>query len=167
MILIAIGANLSANGYKTPLATCEAAVVLLKQEVDIEVVGCSRWFKSDPVPMSKQPKFINGVVAINTTLSPESLLSRLHTIENAFGRVRQVRNEARQMDLDIIDFNGKIRVSSTPPILPHPRAAERAFVLLPIRDLFPNWQDPITGETVSDRIKALSSDILDICPLTT
>ncbi|AFX99609.1 2-amino-4-hydroxy-6-hydroxymethyldihydropteridine pyrophosphokinase [Candidatus Endolissoclinum faulkneri L2] len=116
--------------------------------------------------MSKQPKFVNGAVTVNTTLSPENLLSRLHTIENSFGRVRQVQNEARKLDLDLIDFNGKVKVSSVPPMLPHPRTAERAFVLLPVRDLSPNWQHPITGKTVSAMISALSSDIRDIYPLT-
>lgn len=156
MIVIAVGANLPAAGFDTPLATCEAAVRRLDQEPDVRVVARSRWYESEPVPKSDQPWYVNGAVAVKTDLIPEVLLARMHEIEDSFGRVRRVRNEARPIDLDLIDYEGRVRIGAMAPTLPHPRAAERAFVLLPIRDLDPQWRHPVTGETVETLIGALS-----------
>lgn len=155
MIVVAVGANLPATGYESPLATCEAAVARLDRDAGIRVVGRSRWYESEPVPKSDQPWYVNGAVALDTDLIPEVLLARLHVIEDGFGRVRRVRNEARPLDLDLIDYNGQVRIGAVAPTLPHPRAAERAFVLLPIRDLNPEWHHPVTGEAVDDLIAGL------------
>ncbi|WP_420565443.1 2-amino-4-hydroxy-6-hydroxymethyldihydropteridine diphosphokinase [Thalassobaculum sp.] len=155
MIIVAIGANLPASGYETPLSTCEAAVVRLAEDADIQVTGRSRWYESEPVPKSDQPWFVNGAVSVETDLLPEVLLARLHVIEESFGRVRRVRNEARPLDLDLIDYDGQVRIGAVDPTLPHPRAGERAFVLLPIRDLDPDWRHPVTGEAVSTLIAGL------------
>lgn len=165
MIVVAIGANLPAAGYETPLATCEAAVARLAEDADIRVTGRSRWYESEPVPTSDQPWFVNGAVAVETDLIAEVLLARLHEIEDSFGRVRRVRNEARPLDLDLIDYRGQIRVGAMAPTLPHPRAAERAFVLLPLRDLNPDWRHPVTGEGIVDLIAALPRDGGEIRPL--
>lgn len=157
MILIAVGANLPAAGFDSPLATCEAAVARIDRDAALRVVGRSRWYESEPVPKSDQPWFVNGAVAIETDLNPEVLLARLHVIEDTFGRVRRVRNEARPLDLDIIDYNGLVRIGAIDPTLPHPRAHERAFVLLPIRDLNPDWRHPVSGEDVQTLIAGLDT----------
>ena len=96
MIIVAIGANLPAAGYETPLSTCEAAVVRLAEDADIQVTGRSRWYESEPVPKSDQPWFVNGAVSVETDLLPEVLLARLHVIEESFGRVRRVRGAERR-----------------------------------------------------------------------
>lgn len=158
MIVVAVGANLPAAGYEHALATCEAAVERLSGERDIEVVARSRWYESEPVPKSNQPWYVNGAVALETDLIPEVLLARLHEVEESFGRVRRVRNEARPLDLDLIDYNGLVRVGAIAPTLPHPRAEERAFVLLPLRDLDGDWRHPITGRDVGSLIAALPED---------
>lgn len=155
MIVVAVGANLPAAGHESPLATCEAAVVRLDQDTDIRVIGRSRWYESEPVPKSDQPWYVNGAVALETDLIPEVLLARLHVIEDSFGRVRRVRNEARPLDLDLIDYHGQLRIGAVAPTLPHPRAAERAFVLLPLQDLDADWRHPVTGETVAALIEGL------------
>lgn len=155
MIVVAVGANLAATGYETPLATCEAAVTRLAEDSDIRVTGRSRWYESEPVPVSDQPWYVNGAVAVETDLLPEVLLARLHLIEESFGRVRRVRNEARPLDLDLIDYHGQVRIGAVAPTLPHPRAAERAFVLLPLQDLDAEWRHPVTGERVSVLIDGL------------
>lgn len=157
MIVIAIGSNLPAAGCETPLATCEAAVRALESDPDVRVLACGRWYESEPVPQSDQPWFVNGVVAVATTLAPETLLSRLHAIEASFGRVRRARNEARPLDLDLIDYDGLVREEA--PSLPHPRMRQRAFVLRPFVDLAERldaaWRHPETGESLAALVAAL------------
>lgn len=158
MIVIAIGANLPAAGFDDAFATCEAAVERLDTDRDIRVAGRSRWYESEPVPRSNQPWFVNGAVSVDTDLIPEVLLARLHEIEASFGRVRKVQNEPRPLDLDLIDYNGQVRIGAIAPTLPHPRAEERAFVLLPLRDLAEDWRHPVSGRDVSSLIAALPQD---------
>ena len=155
MIVVGIGANLAASRFATQRATCEAAVDRLDAEPDIRIVARSRWYESEPVPTSDQPWYVNGVMLVATDLTPEELLARLHAIEASFGRVRRVRNEARPLDLDLIDYAGQVRDGTAPPALPHPRAERRAFVLLPLRDVAPAWRHPVSGRSVSDLIAAL------------
>ena len=108
MILVAIGSNLPGAGFDTPRAVCLAALEALEREPDIRVVARSRLFESAPVPLSDQPWYANGAVLVETTLPPAPLLARLHEIEARFGRVRQVRNEARVLDLDLLcQFSGR------------------------------------------------------------
>lgn len=166
MILVAIGANLAGNGYASPLETCDAAVARLSDDPRLVVHAVSRWFESEPVPPSDQPWYVNGVARIGTALGPAELLARLHDIEASFGRVRRTRNEARPLDLDIVDYDGRLADGTGDgPILPHPRAAERLFVLLPLRDVAPKWRHPTSGEAVEALIAALPSDGPEIRPL--
>jgi len=166
MIVVAIGANLPADGFRTPLDTCQAAVERLAGEPGITVTGRSRWYESEPVPPSGQPWYVNGAVAVATALDPAALLVRLHAIEASFGRVRRVRNEARPLDLDLIDHDGSISDGRDGgPVLPHPRARERAFVLLPLAEVAPDWHDPGTGERVGELIAALPADGPRIRPI--
>lgn len=153
MILIAIGANLGNEDYPTPLRACRAAVRELSLLPETRVLACSRWFESAPVPLSDQPWYVNGAVRLETALPSPALLQALHGIEARFGRVRQQRNEARILDLDIIDYDGQVRAAD--PILPHPRAAERAFVLRPLLDIAPGWRHPVTGEDIGALLRAL------------
>ncbi len=155
MILIAIGANLPAEGYADPQATCEAAVQALDSSPDIRVVARSPWYASEPVPPSDQPWYINGVVSIATDLEPEPLLQALHAVEASFGRHRRVVNEARPLDLDLIDYDGRLRSGTPAPALPHPRAHDRAFVLLPLQDVAADWVHPVNGRSVAALIADL------------
>jgi 2-amino-4-hydroxy-6-hydroxymethyldihydropteridine diphosphokinase len=175
MIVIAIGANLPADGFASAAETCSAAVEAIDADPEIDVLARSRWYESEPMPVSDQPWYVNGAIAVETDLSPRALLARLHAIEGRFGRVRRRRNEARPLDLDIIDYNGLILtegegaaedsapVLSHPvlshPVLPHPRMRERAFVLLPLRDLCSDlsveWRHPVDGRSLATLIAAL------------
>ncbi len=155
MILIGIGSNLTGGRFRSPLDVCDAALAELERR------GClirrrSRWYESAPVPASDQPWFVNGVVEIATSLTPAQLLALLHEIETSFGRVRRARNEARVIDLDLLAYGDL--VSEGPPVLPHPRLAERAFVLLPLAEIAPGWVHPAAGKTVSELIEALPRD---------
>lgn len=145
MILIAIGANLPGPDGASARVTCDRAVVALARLPGLRIVAQSRWYATAPQPPSGQPDYINGVVRLEGVCpDPAVLLGRLQGIEAAAGRVRGVANAARTLDLDIIDIDGLCR-DAPDPILPHPRAHLRAFVLRPLLDVAPQWRHPRTG----------------------
>ena len=152
-ILIGIGANLSPDGYETPREGCEAAIAGLAG-FGIEVTEVSPWYETAPVPVSDQPWFNNAVIRARTTLAAPAALTALHQIEARFGRVRTVRNAARVLDLDLLDYAGQT-VEETGLTIPHPRLHERAFVLLPLRDVMPDYRHPHSGVTIDAMIDAL------------
>ncbi|MBB2154906.1 2-amino-4-hydroxy-6-hydroxymethyldihydropteridine diphosphokinase [Gluconacetobacter diazotrophicus] len=156
MILIAIGANLPRAEGSTPLETCRWAVEHIASIPGVQVVAVSAWYESAPIPPSGQPPYVNGVVAATGELDPAVLLAALQGIEARAGRRRTVANAARPLDLDIIAMGDLVR-DAPDPILPHPRADARAFVLLPLRDVAPGWRDPRSGRTVD----ALVADLPD------
>jgi 2-amino-4-hydroxy-6-hydroxymethyldihydropteridine diphosphokinase len=96
---------------------------------------------------------VNAVARLKTNLSPAELLHLLHQVEAKFGRVRGEKNAPRTLDLDLIDYDGRIEEGEVD--LPHPRVATRAFVLMPLREVAPNWRHPVSGRAVSDLIAAL------------
>ena len=155
-ILIGIGANLVPDGFATPRSGCEAAIACLP-EVGIEIVRTSAWFETAPVPLADQPWFVNAVIAARTPLSMHETLQGLHRIEAEFGRVRMVRNEARVLDMDLLDFGG-IRHEDDHITLPHPRMHQRAFVLLPLQDVAPDYVHPGRCNGIADLVAALPSD---------
>ena len=151
MILIAMGANLpSVAGL--PQQTLEAALAALA-EAGISLEQRSAWYRSAPLPAGDQPWYVNGVISVATRLAPVELLGVLHRVEARFGRVRRQRNEPRVLDLDLLDYNGKLRQEM--PVLPHPRLHERAFVLLPLADIAPDWRHPASGASLAALIAAL------------
>lgn len=154
-VLIGLGANLpSSRG--APRATCEAALEALG-EAGVKVVRRSRWYRSAPLPPSPQPQpwFVNGVAAVETALDPVALLALLREIERRFGRVRDKPGAARELDLDLLDYRGQVRPGEPPPELPHPRMHGRAFVLLPLAEVAPDWRHPRLGGSVEALIDAL------------
>lgn len=158
MIFVGIGANLPIRDFGPPRATCGAALGMLDRS-GVRIVRCSPWYRTAPVPVSDQPWFVNAVAEVETALDPEALLARLLEVEQAFGRRRSEPNAARTLDLDAIDYDGKVsRAGDPPPILPHPRLAQRAFVVLPLADLAPGWRHPATGIPIGDLARALPVD---------
>ena len=167
MILIGIGANLPSPRYGEPRATCGAALSALA-EAPLSIAARSRWYKSAPVPVSDQPWFINGVIHAKTALDPVALMALLLETEDAFGRKRTERNEARVLDLDLLAYGDMVRKPDQGERggagagagilhLPHPRLHERAFVLLPLLDVAPDWRHPVSDQSVRDMIEALPS----------
>ena len=153
MILLGLGANLPSN-LGPPMATLAAALDALGAE-GVRLVRRSPWYRSPPLSPSAQPWYVNGVALVRTTLAPDDLLALLHRIEARFGRVRGEANAARSLDLDLLDYEGRLSIASEGPVLPHPRLHERAFVLLPLRDVAPDWAHPRLGRTITDLVAAL------------
>jgi 2-amino-4-hydroxy-6-hydroxymethyldihydropteridine diphosphokinase len=106
--------------------------------------------------VSDQPWFNNAVILASTDRLATETLAALHKVEAVFGRVRTVRNAARVLDLDLLDFGGEI-VAEEGMSIPHPRLHERAFVLLPLRDVAPDYRHPVTGATIDHLIDSLPS----------
>ena len=136
------------------LQNCKKALVELKKEVNICKI--SSWYKSEPIPVSNQPWFINAVIEISTNKSSLDLLEFILSIEKVFGRVREKKNEARILDLDIIDYKKKILYIKNKLIIPHPRMHERSFVLQPLSELNPKWVHPIKKKGIKELIRNLN-----------
>lgn len=181
--LIALGANLPGDG-RSPEAAVAAAIAALAARSG-RPLRASRLYRTPAFPAGSGPDFVNAAVALDWGGTPEALLALLHGIEAEFGRTRNARWEARMMDLDLIALGARVlpdaathaRWAALPPeraaveapgelILPHPRLAERSFVLVPLADVAPDWRHPVTGRDVrrmlADRPAAERAEIRPI-----
>jgi len=154
MIIIALGGNLNSSAG-LPAQTLDAALRELEQH-GVIIAEVSPYYVTPAWPDPADPPFVNAVARVATKLSPHALMELLHKTETAFGRVRSARNAPRTLDLDLVDYDG--RVEQGPPLLPHPRVAERGFVLVPLADVAPDWIHPVTRKTVRDLIAALPDE---------
>ncbi len=162
MIIVAMGANIPAPDGAEPLVTLRRALDALAALPGLRLVGASQAWSSAPVPPSAQPRYVNAVAGLVGTADPAWLLGALQAIEAAAGRRRTVANAPRTLDLDIIDVDGLVR-SFPDPVLPHPRAHQRGFVLRPLAELVPDWVHPGTGATLPSLIAALpAQDLVQI-----
>jgi 2-amino-4-hydroxy-6-hydroxymethyldihydropteridine diphosphokinase len=134
---IALGSNLGES-----YTILEKALTYLGRRAGIKLIRRSRWYQTLAVG-PPQPDYLNGCAILEVTLSPEELLATLLGIEREFGRVRKERWGPRTLDLDII-FYGDIIVSTPNLEIPHPRWRDRAFVLVPLAEIAPDWIDPVS-----------------------
>lgn len=112
----------------------------------------STWHDTEPVGVGEQPRFLNGAVVGQTSLTPRALLETLLTIERERGRERPRAGAARTLDLDLILYGSECLAE--PDIeVPHPRFRERLFVLEPLAELVPGWADPGSGLPISDLLR--------------
>ena len=155
MILIALGANLPSR-FGSPAETIFQAFEALEEQ-GLEILNTSRIWLTAPVPISEQPRYHNAVVEIETELDAFALLSVLHKVEAEFGRVRYERNEPRVLDLDLIAYNTEI-IDRPSLIVPHPRLHERAFVLLPLHDIAPDWIHPFYNRNLEEMIAEIPAE---------
>ncbi len=140
-VIIALGSNL-----QDPHRQLQTAAHFLASLSDAEL-RYSAIYQSEPVGPSKND-FLNGVLQVNTDLSPQHLFEQLKEQEKAQGRPsRYPKWSARTIDLDIIAYDGLVIETDT-LIIPHQEYTRRLFVLLPLRDVFPNWEDPVSAQHV-------------------
>jgi 2-amino-4-hydroxy-6-hydroxymethyldihydropteridine diphosphokinase len=156
VILIGIGGNLESAQFGPPRDTLTAALAALKEK-RIRILTRSGWYRTEPVPRSDQPWFVNAVVSLATELGAKDLLNALQATERQFGRVRGELNAPRILDLDILDYQGEV-MDTTSLVLPHPRLDERRFVLIPIAEIAPDWRHPILELTAVQLLAQLSSE---------
>jgi 2-amino-4-hydroxy-6-hydroxymethyldihydropteridine diphosphokinase len=136
---IALGSNL-----RDPAAQVRAGFEALAMLPDTRLAAVSSLYLTAPVGHLAQPDFVNAVALIETALSPRALLDELLAIERQFGRVRDVPNGPRTLDLDILLY-GEIVHDDAALTLPHPRMHERAFVLVPLAEIAPDAVIPGRG----------------------
>ncbi|WP_135467731.1 2-amino-4-hydroxy-6-hydroxymethyldihydropteridine diphosphokinase [Crenalkalicoccus roseus] len=159
--LVAIGANLPGPDGAPPLETCRRAARALAALPGLRLVALSPWYRSDPEPpMPGAPAFVNGLARLEgAAWDPAALLRALHAIEAEAGRSRPFPNAPRSLDLDLIALGGLVRPAPD-PVLPHPRAHLRRFVLQPLADVAPGWRHPVLGQSVEALLAALPGPAL-------
>ncbi len=156
MKLLGFGANLHSR-FGPPQDTIHAALAALADE-GVATIAISRFYVTEPYPPSDQPMYTNCVAQVDTTLPPEKLLALINSVEASFGRVRMLRNEARVIDIDILDYDGMVQADGDALALPHPRMTQRGFVLYPLQEIAPRWTCPVSGQAIAALIAALPDD---------
>lgn len=181
--LLALGANLP-SGERSPLETLQAALGDLA-ESGLAIRACSRFYATPCFPRGAGPDYVNAAAIADWQGSSADLLALLHSVEAGHSRTRETRWGMRTLDLDLLALGDEIQPDlatwtcwhDLPPedqaqrapeqlILPHPRMQDRAFVLVPLIDVAPDWRHPVLGRTVAEMAAALpAADRAEVKPL--
>ena len=146
-VVLALGGDL-AGDYPSLEALLEAALSSFPR-AGLRIVRRSGWWRSAAWPDPREPAYLNAVAIVETTLSPTEVLAAIHALEAAFGRKRGLANAPRTLDIDLV-AHGR-RVVDAPGLrVPHPRAAERLFVMGPLAEIAPGWVHPTLGRTAAE-----------------
>ena len=174
-VLLALGGNLGST-IGSPTAGIRHSIGRLPEKGFV-IRAVSRFFDTPCFPAGAGPDYVNAAVAVETELTPLAALAALHSIEAQLGRERTARWGMRTLDLDMLAYDDLVcpdlatydlwrtlppqdQIRATPDqlILPHPRLQDRAFVLVPLADIAPDWVHPVTKKTVTRMLEALSPD---------
>nr|WP_298859953.1 2-amino-4-hydroxy-6-hydroxymethyldihydropteridine diphosphokinase [uncultured Sulfitobacter sp.] len=181
--LIALGSNLNFSG-NNPSDVLVGALVALEDRGFV-IRACSRYFNTPAYPAGAGPEFVNAAAEVEYVGTAAEALAQMHAVEEEMGRARAVRWGARTLDLDLIAAGDSVlpdakthkywcdlplgaQKTAVPEVLivPHPRLCERAFVLVPLMDVAPDWCHPVTGRSVREMHDALSDSArAEVVPL--
>lgn len=149
--LIALGGNVG-----DARATIDRAIATFCDGCEVRLVKRSSNYETPPWGVEDQPPFINACLLIDTVLPPHELLARAQMVERLYGRdrAREMRWGPRALDIDLVDYGGEA-IDGPDLTLPHPRALERAFVLVPLAEIAPEWR--VGGISVRDALARLDA----------
>jgi 2-amino-4-hydroxy-6-hydroxymethyldihydropteridine diphosphokinase len=137
-VYLLLGSNLN-----NPLQQLAEARKQIERSIG-SICSSSSVYQTAPWGKTDQPDFFNQVLKITSALEPVAAMEKILTIETRMGRLRSEKNAARTIDIDIL-FWGKQVIRHPKLTVPHPRIAERRFVLTPLNELSPAWKDPVSG----------------------
>ena len=159
MIILSIGSNLSST-FGDRFQNIMYAIAYL-EKYEIKVIKKSSYYESPSQPNINDPKFINIVIEVLTSLDPENLASVLLFIEEKLERKRGEKNSPRTCDIDIIDFNSEVKsfkYNNLEFFVPHEKISERNFILYPLQEIIPKWKHPKTGVYIDKLIEKISDE---------
>ncbi|MCG7493804.1 2-amino-4-hydroxy-6-hydroxymethyldihydropteridine diphosphokinase [Thalassobius sp. Cn5-15] len=183
LILVAFGGNLPLEG-EAPAQFIPRALEQLA-DLGLRIEHTSALYKTPCFPAGAGPDYVNGALSCSGNLTPDQVLEVLHQVECDFGRARTSRWAGRTLDLDLIAVGSAVcpdestvrdwlelpldtQKLAAPDqlILPHPRIQDRAFVLVPLRDVAPDWRHPLLGKTVAEMYNSLPAEaVAEVVPL--
>ena len=181
--LVALGANLSSSGCSLVETLARAVKALADQGLAIRAV--SRFFQTPCFPVGAGPDYVNAAISLESDLPAAQVLELLHQIEADFGRERAQRWGQRTLDLDLIAsgfsvlpdqeryehwraLDPALQAKAAPNtlVLPHPRVQDRAFVLVPLADIAPDWRHPMLHKTIREMLSALPArELASVTPI--
>ena len=142
-VVVALGSNRKGE-FESSKALLAAALEAF-EPAGLRVLKASSWWRSASWPDPTRPDYLNGVALVETRFAPRAVLTALQGLEARFGRRRGVPNAPRTLDLDLV-AHGRAVIAEPGLVLPHPRAAERLFVMGPLAEIAPDWLHPVLGE---------------------
>ena len=170
--MLALGGNLTSQAGD-PAVTLKSALLMLSS-VNLTVTKVSRFFQTPCFPAGAGPDYVNAAALVESDLTAPEVLARLHEVEAEFGRVRESRWAGRTLDIDLIGggdliqpdratyeawrdlpLDDQMQKAPEQLILPHPRLQDRAFVLVPLNDVAPDWIHPVLGLSVAEMLANL------------
>lgn len=164
LVYLGLGANLGKR-----IKTLEEAVKRLERHPGISVLKKSPYYETEPQGGPPQPRFINAVLSVETSLSPRELLGVVQGVEKALGRQRNAGNEERwgprTIDIDILLYDNRI-VEDEDLKIPHPMMHERRFVLEPLSDISPEFVHPVLKKAVSRLLEDVKDSYGESCAKT-